>query len=296
MTDLNTLQRRWEQDFAEHDAARRELQEKATPLQARAEKFRAEKPKGLWGKLSHAFNKVTGQALLGRKIRKLERKMHNRSAAIFDAAHEAYRGLGETALSNLTNGDTFRRDYAGLTQSLALLSATQGEVRNAIEQCEGASNMETMDAFSNNKGISLMSYMETSEASDAIKSAKRSLDKLQRELQEVPQLHHDVDGLKFDNNIGLALDMIGGMGGMFMSLSNKRDLDRAAQQLRAVSQDLGKIGDALDHSRDEILTLAISVGRKWDGGINAFAEALSPHLPRDVAQGMAPKNIKGFSL
>lgn len=286
-----------EQGFAAHDAARNVLQEKRAPLVAKLEAFNAEKPKNLWGKLSHAFNKVTGMAIVSHKVHKLERKIEDRNTAIFDAAHAAYRGLGEIALQNLPNGDTFRRDYANLTQSLQLLSATQREVRSAISKCEAASGMETIDAFSNNKGISLMSYMETSDASNAIQSAKRSLDRLQRELQDTPLLHDYIsDGLRFDNNIGLALDMIGGMGGMFMSLSNKRDLDRAANQLRDVSQDLGKVGDTLDSSRDQILNLSISLARKYDGGIEALANDLAPHLPRAIAQGMAPQAGKKFSL
>lgn len=297
MSDLNAIKRQWEQDIARHDAARKALQEKRAPLAAKLEAFNAAKPKNLWGKLSHAFNKVTGMAIVSHKVHKLERKIEDRNTAIFDAAHEAYRGLGETALAALPNGDTFRRDYAGLTQSLQMLSNTQAEVRRAISKCEQASGMETIDAFSNNKGISLMSYMETSDASNAIQSAKRSLDKLQRELQSVPRLHDNIsDGLRFDNNIGLALDMIGGMDGMFMSLSNKRDLDRAANQLRSVSQDLGRIGDALDSSRDQILNLSISLARKYDGGIEALANDLAPHLPRAIAQGMAPKQGKKFSL
>lgn len=283
MTSSSDLMQQWQQDFGQLSAERKGLEAQREPLETRLTTFNNEKPSGLWGKLKHAFAKATKMSGVNRRLRKLDTAIAGKDHALRRHALDTYTQLGENALRQMPNGDGARNDYALLGDSLTLLGNTRDTVSNAIDAADDASNMELMDAASNNKGISLLSYFETSDAADAIKEAKRSLDTLSKKLEATPKLDASFGGdLHFDNNIGLALDMLGGFGGTFMSLSNKRDLDDAADELRSISGKLDGVEEELQKSRRQLLGVAISAGRKGDPVLDLMADRLAFYLPEDA--------------
>jgi len=297
MTSSSDLMQQWQQDFGKLSTERKALEAQREPLETRLTDFNNEKPNGLWGKLKHAFAKATKMSGVNRRLRKLDTAIAGKDHALRGNALDVYTQLGENALRQMPNGDGARADYAVLGESLKLLNQTRDTVNNAIEQAEDASGMELMDAVSNNKGISLMSYFETSEAADAIKAAQRSIDALSKKLETAPKLNAEFGGdLHFDNNLGLALDMLGGFGGTFMSLSNKRDLDDAAENLRDISTRLDGVEEELQKGRRQLLGVAISAGRKGDPTMDLMADRLAFYLPEDAQKGMRIATPKRFTL
>jgi len=289
MASLTDLQTDWQNTLKTLSDERAQLQQQRAPLFEQVTKFHAEKPPGLWGKLRHAFQRVTKIFMLNRKIGKLDDQIGDRSEGILRKAHDVYAQVGETALSTMTNGDSFRKNYTTLGDSLKDVADTGTAVKKAISQAKSASTMELIDTFSDNKLISVLSWWETSDASSGIKDAKQSLDRLQKKLEEAPQISADLGDFNFSNNLGLVLDMVGGIGGTFANMSNMMDLNRAADKLKDVQVTLGKIDGELRKSREHILGLAISVGRKFDPAIDQLATDLAAHLAPDTAEGMQRK-------
>ena len=156
--------------------------------------------------------------------------------------------------------------------------------------------MKMVDAFSDNKGISILSSLQTrarpprpsAVRRPSSSSSKRNSRRRRRSRRTLG------DGVSFNNNMSLILDMIGGIGGSFGDWMAMSKLDGAANQMRDVRGRLGGIDGEIQKGMDNILSMAVSVMRRGDASMDALAQQLTPHLPRDVAEGMKPK-APGFN-
>lgn len=286
MTKLTAAQNQWGQALAAATDTQEQLAAARAPLAERIGAFDAEKPQGLWGKLSHAFNNAVKIYPVRRKVRKIDRRLSENNHRLQDAAFDAYRALGEVAMTQMAGNAEVLGEYGELRQSRRQLAATRDIIANAIDQCSDASGMEMVDIASNNKAISMLSYFETQEARDAINQAQRALAKLEKQLKDFSAEAVDLGDLEFENNLGLMLDMLGGIGGTFMSLSNMQDLDRAADHLSDIDDKLLQVDDKLAQSEQSLLSLGIARARIKDGAVDAFAQAIAPHLPDDIKSSL----------
>lgn len=98
----------------------------------------------------------------------------------------------------------------------------------AADACSSASTMEMMDAFSSNKGISMMSSLSNSSARSAVEEAKDALTRLQSAVPSVSRVDALID--MPDDFLDLALDFAFDLPFDFLSWSNKATLDAANEK------------------------------------------------------------------
>lgn len=296
MTAVHSLQSRWNNRLAQYNDATLALDADMAPMKQRVAAFDANRQPGFLRSLRRAFTKAVTITPLKRKIKKREAARDAEARNLRAAARDIFRQMGESALTEMPNGKTFQADYASLNDTYKELAATKSVVHRAIEEADDASDWEMLDMASNNKGISMLSYFETDDAKDAIKAAAKSIDNIRHRLSETPLVSDDAArSLGVDNDFGLVLDMLGGIGGTLMSYSNMRDLDNAAEKLRGVSDKISAAQQEIDTARDNILGVAVSVARPQAPELDRLATALAPWLTEKTAAAMTPRPPK-FNL
>lgn len=119
---------------------------------------------------------------------------------------------------------------------------TLQSIQNAIDKIDSAQGMETLDMFTDNKTLSLLSSIENSSASDAVSDARRSINSF---LAHIKEHQNRVTQPEFSitiEMIDLAFDFsFGGMYDMIGSVMSSIALDHAEQRLREAYEDVQDI-------------------------------------------------------
>jgi hypothetical protein len=146
------------------------------------------------------------------------------------------------------------RDYQELLQPhdeaskvKKAVDAFLGKIDNALSEIDDAQGMETLDLFTKNKGISVLSYMENSEASDAVEAVQQAAKPFQKAVDayngflkgyQAPQVHAEIG-----DGIDLVFDFVFD-GFDFMSiftLSALSDAEDSLEEARGKVAEVDKI-------------------------------------------------------
>lgn len=124
------------------------------------------------------------------------------------------------------------------------------DLDKAISACNSASNMEFFDLLSKNKGISLLSSLETSEASNAIRQARLSVEAFAK-LAPKRGLASDLSVV--DDTVDLVVDLAIDLPFDILSWFNMDALDTAENRCKQIRDSLKKslkpVHDALHTTR-----------------------------------------------
>jgi phage shock protein A len=194
-------------------------------------------------RLRGAFGGDKKKVALRRVLKAQLPKLEADAASLKRDADAADRGLRKFLERSLAETDP---DYQTLLQpywaALGLKKTVDGylgKIDAALEEVREAHGMETMDLFSKNKGIAILSHIETVEAREAIAVVRATGPDFQKSLEEY---NDSVKGWKapaLDAEIGDGLDLTFDLlldGFDFMSvfaLSKLNDAEHELQQLRA---------------------------------------------------------------
>jgi ACT domain-containing protein len=128
------------------------------------------------------------------------------------------------------------------------------EIKDAISAVDSAQSTETLDLFTNNKAISLMSSMSNSSARDESASAAHAVKKFKKELEYtkvvIGEMELDTSWGTFD----FVVDMMSDGGfldtfGSFMALSALND---AEENLKEAKREVSKVLDGVKKEFSEI--------------------------------------------
>lgn len=129
------------------------------------------------------------------------------------------------------------------------------KVDDALSQIDDAKGMETLDLFSQNKGISLLSHLENSEANDAMQRVKDSTEQFQEDLRKYNNFIKNycvqkLDGIKVDDTLDFILDMTLDAFN-FMSFFVLEDLSNAESKLTKLKSEVQEIQDEVKKQHEE---------------------------------------------
>ncbi len=287
MADVQHIHNQWRETSGTLTQEKEALQENRAPLAARSVAFKANKPAGLWGKLTYAFTKATKIAAVDRKVRKLDTQIAGKDFALRQVAAETYRQLGELSLEKMQDGDTLRKNYQEMQTTRAKTDVAAKAVAVAIKQSKDASDFELFDMASNNIGISMLSYLETDEAAQNIKAVGEALTDLNKHLRTAEKLDPTISAaLQSDNNLDLFVDVVSEFAGIFTSYSNMKKLDEAVSKMTPVQTSLQELGDEVNKSLRHIQTVAIQAVQKQHPDVVTAVQSLQQHLPHDAVSAL----------
>ena len=110
------------------------------------------------------------------------------------------------------------------------------EARNAIDDAE---TMETLDMFTDNKGLSVLSTISTSDANSEIRDVKPALKTLESKLEDV-KVKEDL--INVDDSFDLMVDLFFDFSFDFTSLFNLFSLSSADSKLSSLERELQPLG------------------------------------------------------
>lgn len=290
MSEIARIHGDWDQTSNTLKEQKEALAAERAPLAERVAAFAVNKPTGLFGKLSYAFTKATKISSVNRQIGKLDQQIAATDHAARTAAEDTYRQLGEFGLAHMTDGATLKTNYEHLKDTKEKWVIAVDRVSHAMEQAKDASDWEVVDMASNNLGMSLLSYMETDEAAQAIKEAGAALSALNKNLREQEKFEKvQARDLQFDNNLDLFVDMVSEFAGVFTSWSNMKKLDNAVEKMEGLQKNFGALGKEIDVGLRHIQTVAIQATQKQHPEMAVAVQAVKPFLPADAATATKPR-------
>ena len=138
---------------------------------------------------------------------------------------------------------------------LKLAREADSHLSAARSACSSASTTELLDFVSTNKAVSALSYMDTSSAADAVKSAGRAVQAL---AEALPKRAEHAEICEPDDLLDLVVDLAFDPGFDVLSLFNMSRLDDAARQcgqaankLRPLLERLRKLADDAQAKADQ---------------------------------------------
>ncbi len=227
-----------------------------------------------WVKLS--FTKATKLPPLRKEIGKLAEQERatlltaviNGEAPLHDVFNAHAKGI-DGELDARYQAALLRRSSAAAAMSsdfafIELTNQTIDVLQSAYDQADSARTMEHFDMFSSNSGISFLSYLETSSAADALKTAKAQMETYQQHIEKyradratLTLSDHRIEGLQNSNTLDLVVDMISEFAGIFTSWDNAEKLAKAMEKLEPAlgqTRDIrAKVEDAANLSALEYL-------------------------------------------
>jgi hypothetical protein len=287
MASLINVHNEWNEEVERLAALQRERQKLASTVAA----FDAEKPKGIGGKLGHAFDGMKKIRPLRNKITSLDQTIAQKVDVLRQRALDLHRQLGEQALAGLPNA-TLRKDYELFRSTSQNVSAALATIDFATTKCKNAANWEWRDMVEkHDKGAGLISYAGTRDAVRVLQEAAQMITNLGGQVKETGKALQEAGSIiNSDNNYDFNLDMVGNeTGGDLMSYLNMTKLGAAVDKLNDVAIKLRRLQAETENGRVNILGYAISMERQRDPFLDLFVRALEGYLPQNVAQGMRMK-------
>lgn len=127
------------------------------------------------------------------------------------------------------------------------------EIEEAISAINSAESMETLDMFSKNKGISLMSSMSTSTARSEVEDVAPAIDQFKKELEHTRLKVNEVQFNSMWTTLDFFFDMSdNGFMDTFSSFMVLNSLSNTESQLITVNETIKKIMNAVNKDHDEI--------------------------------------------
>lgn len=224
---------------------------------------------------------------LNRRLGKLVDEQEDTARALLSTGELHLSGTFNVAADTQDTAylDALRRRSsaaAGLETDATFLARTDTmlkTLKSTRDECEGARTMEHFDMFSNNSGISLLSYLETSSAADALRDVKGQMETYRNHVEKYRESRvtlnisdHRIDDLTASNNFDLVIDLISEFAGIFSSMRNAEKLGQAVDKL---DQSLEQIGQIRTKVHDTMSRTALEF-------INADREVTE--LRRDMAE------------
>lgn len=131
-------------------------------------------------------------------------------------------------------------------EALDLYNKVQEEISEALDAVSSASTMETIDAFSKNKAISVMSSLSTSSAQGEIEDIKPSLKRLENKLETLAEKNEVfMKEVKVSDFADLMVDLAFDFSFDFLSIMNMFALSRASDDLEDLAKKLKPLGTKL---------------------------------------------------
>lgn len=138
-------------------------------------------------------------------------------------------------------------------QLLALADSAHSKLIYAADACASAHTTEAFDLFTKNKAISVLSSLQTSSASDAIKDAQKALDRLSSEVPE----HRTEERLLLPSDLfDLIVDLAIAPGFDVLSWINMGKLSEAEDKCRQAADRLKEVQRALKSHALELAGVA----------------------------------------
>lgn len=177
------------------------------------------------------------------------------------------------------------RRVAAADRLVVLANDAVGALENAESALSSAKSMETLDAVSSNKGISIMSSASTSSARSAIDDARRAVNAL---AEATDALSGDLRTV--DDGFDLVLDMALDMPFDFVSFMN-------ISKLASAQDDCERVRAAVEERRTRLeiaLTAAIAAAAPtlaaWQVATDPFMERARRDLP-ERARHLVPEHM-----
>lgn len=285
MTAISNISTTWQAAEDQFKQQREAWQTARAPLADRVAAFDAEQNPTLLRKLTRAFEKVTRIASVKRKIGKLDAQMQSDEFDLRAEAEKQYQTLGEIALGMPATSAADVQRYMTVKDIRAHVQDAAAKIATATQEAEQASSYELMDMAANNKGISLLSYLETDEAKHAIAAAGESISALNAKLGAAQKQDAQiVKDLGFSNTVDLFLDMAGGFAGAFTSYLNMQKLDDAVTRMQKISKTLSEMDAETGYALRMMQTAAIRSAQGGVEGMDKLAKSIAPYMPADTAE------------
>lgn len=135
---------------------------------------------------------------------------------------------------------------------MELARMANDRVDRARRDCESASDTEMWDMLSSNKAISVLSSLETSDASQSLRSASRALKAL---AEALPKRSESVDFDLPDDGLDLLVDLVFDPGLDILSFFNMQALDDAAEACSEVQKKIAPLLSRLRQTHERALSL-----------------------------------------
>lgn len=127
------------------------------------------------------------------------------------------------------------------------------EINEALSAIDSASTMETIDMFTSNKGISLLSSMSTSDAKSEVDDVAPAIEKFKKELEHTRLKVNDVQLDSTWATLDLIFDMADvGFMDMFSSFMVLDSLNNTESKLKDVEKTIKKIMESVNKDYAEI--------------------------------------------
>jgi DNA repair exonuclease SbcCD ATPase subunit len=134
--------------------------------------------------------------------------------------------------------------FNAATDMKQAVSHLMGQINSAKAAISGARSTEGWDMLSKSKTVSFVSTMSTHNASGRVKEVRRSLSTFQEKLNNYNETIRNLDNVslkqELDDGFDLVFDMIYD-GFDFMSAFNLAALGEAANEMRDLSEEVGKV-------------------------------------------------------
>lgn len=288
---IEKLQQDWDSYVSGQTAAKAAVDAKRETIEAQIKAFEDDRSPGFLNSLRRVFNGIAVMPFKRGKVRRLNEDAADIVDDIRAEAAHTFDKLGQHAVASSAAGAPLIAQHSRLSKLLEQVSLTQDEVDEAADACRSASSMEMMDAFSKNKGVSIMSHIETDEAAQELREACHALKKLKAQLAAAPELEGGIAGdIESDNDFDFIMDMINYTMGNFTSISNMGKLDNAADNMDDMLQQLGRVEEKLERDLRGVSHAAITIACKSDAAAQKLMDSLQPHLK--VNMTLSP-NIDG---
>ncbi len=184
-------------------------------------------------------------------VEKLEQKRLAAAKACWTAISDIAVTDNAPLKSQLEAETKTQQQIAARQETISKLATTAKNttkwLQHAYNEAKEASSMELADAISGNAGLKLLSHIETDEAVEAIKGAKKSVETLNNALNTEETLISDVSlqDLRDDNNFDLIVDCLSDVMGAFTSLKNREKLKAAMTQISDTYSQVSNIHNKL---------------------------------------------------
>lgn len=195
-------------------------------------------------------------------------KMDNVSAE--DKQARSYGDKADTINSSVINAvsDFLNRNDQNYRNILIPLAAAnefkssigkfKGLIRHALSEIDDAQSMETMDMFTKNKGISLMSTFANGDARDAVNRVKSAAPTFEAAAQKYQESYRDFSVGKIEAEFGDLTDLVFDFmfdGFDFMSIFSLSALGSAEDNMEKVQRQVKSIESTVDEQIDQLQSL-----------------------------------------
>lgn len=209
--------------------------------------------------------KVVRHRELQAKVSELDSKASDLRSKVEKLDTQVKKVIDGHLRENDVDYQSLLQPYNAATTMKEAVDAFLGKIRRALSEIGDAQGMEMIDLFTKSKAISVLSYMENSEANDAIKATQRAAKPFQEAVENYNGFLKGYQAPQVIAEIGDGIDLVFDFvfdGFDFMSLFTLSALGDAESRLRSAR---GKVAEVdkivsghLDKTNKAVLAYAQS--------------------------------------